>query len=74
MREHLDFLDGIKALVCFFVFTGHYLVAFCIKDMFPMNSVPYRVSLLLFYGCYTVPLFCAISGFLAVQKKMENYH
>jgi peptidoglycan/LPS O-acetylase OafA/YrhL len=37
-----------------------------------MNSIPYRVCMFVFYGCYTVPLFCAVSGFLAVQKGIEK--
>ena len=64
------FLDGMRAIVCLFVFFGHYFVDFCITDIFPMNSPVYRVCLLVFYGCYTVPLFCAVSGFLAVRKEI----
>lgn len=70
MKVRYGFLDGMRAIVCFFVFFGHYFVDFCITDIFPMNSPVYRLCLLVFYGCYTVPLFCAVSGFLAVQKEM----
>ena len=70
MKVRYGFLDGMKAIVCLFVFLGHYFVAFFIKDVFPMNSIPYRACILVFYGCYTVPLFCAISGFLAMQKEL----
>ncbi|MBP5465186.1 MAG: acyltransferase family protein, partial [Treponema sp.] len=57
---------------CLFVFLGHFFVDFCIGDIFPLNTPLYRAGMLLFYGCYTVPLFCAISGFLAVQKELEK--
>ena len=70
MKVRYGFLDGMRAIVCLFVFFGHYFVDFCIKDIFPMNSPVYRVCLLVFYGCYTVPLFCAASGFLAVRKEI----
>lgn len=70
MKVRYGFLDGMRAIVCLFVFFGHYFVDFCITDIFPMNSPVYRVCLLVFYGCYTVPLFCAVSGFLAVRKEI----
>ena len=72
MKVRYDFLDGMRSVVCLFVFFGHYFVNFCIEDIFPMGSPAYRICLLVFYGCYTVPLFCAISGFLAVQKELEK--
>lgn len=70
MNVRYGFLDGMRGIVCLFVFFGHYFVDFCITDIFPMNSPVYRVCLLVFYGCYTVPLFCAVSGFLAVRKEI----
>ena len=72
MKVRYTFLDGLKTIICLFVFTGHYFVDFCIEDIFPLNSPLYRAGMLLLYGCYTVPLFCAISGFLAVQKRIEK--
>lgn len=72
MKVHYAFLDGLKTIICLFVFIGHFFVDFCIGDIFPLNSLLYRAGMLLFYGCYTVPLFCAISGFLAVQKELEK--
>ncbi len=70
MNKRYGFLDGMRTIVCLFVFLGHFFVDFCITDIFPMQSPVYRAGILLFYGCYTVPLFCAISGFLAVQKEI----
>ena len=72
MKVRYTFLDGLKTIICLFVFTGHYFVDFCIEDIFSLNSPCYRAGMLLLYGCYTVPLFCTISGFLAVQKELEK--
>ncbi len=69
-KTYLPFLDGIKGLACTSVFLGHYFIAFCVKDLFLINSFVYRLGEFIFSGPFAVSLFCMISGFLAGKKSI----
>lgn len=71
-KEYTPFLDGIKGLACLSVFIGHYFIAFCVKDIFPMNSLVYRLVEFIFSGSFAVSLFSLISGFLAARKSLNT--
>lgn len=71
-KGYYPFLDGLKGITCASVFLGHYFIAFCVKDIFPVNSPVYRAGEFIFQGSFAVSLFCVISGFLAAHKSLNT--
>ncbi|MCR5622861.1 MAG: acyltransferase family protein [Treponema sp.] len=71
-KEYYPFLDGLKALACASVYLGHYFIAFCVKDIFPVNSPAYRLGEFIFSGSFAVTSFCLVSGFLAARKEIAS--
>lgn len=71
-NKYYPFLDGLKALACLSVYFGHYFIAFCVKDIIPMNSPAYRLGEFIFSGSFAVSIFCLLSGFLAARKEIKS--
>lgn len=64
-----DWLNGVKGILCFFVFLGHFYIDFFWENVFKTPSLINNFFLLIFSGCVTVPFFCCISGFLLEKKR-----
>jgi len=73
-QKRIYYFDGLKGIICWIVFLGHFYIAFVYKDIFSIDSFENKIIVFIVSGCWTVPLFCIVSGFLCGQKKINSFY